>query len=236
MTQHKTILRSVPLWDLPTRLFHWLLVISLLAAWYFAEYGPLRLHYLSGLVIIGLLAFRLLWGLFGSPSARFARFVRHPRDAVAYLREVAERRPSYSFGHNAAGGLMVVALMIVVILQAGTGLFSSNYDNFDGPLYDLVPAKISEVISAFHAFNFNLILGLAGLHILAILFYRFWKGENLVRAMITGRAHLPPHLAEAAAADGHTAWAPFWRVLPCVVLAAALPIWIYFRFPLQAAW
>ena len=225
-------LRPVPLWDLPTRLFHWLLVACLLASWYFGENGPLRLHYFSGLTIIGLLIFRLLWGLCGSPSARFSQFLSHPRAAFRYLRNAGKRRPSYTFGHNAAGGLMALALLVIVALQAGTGLFSSDFEDFDGPLYDLVPGRVSDFLSDYHEFNFNLILALAGLHIVAILFYRFWKRENLVRAMITGTANLPADVVETAVADGRATRASIWRALLCLVLAAAVPVWIYVAFPL----
>ncbi|MET1025635.1 MAG: cytochrome b/b6 domain-containing protein [Dongiaceae bacterium] len=236
MVRDDTVLKAVPLWDLPTRLFHWALVICLLTSWYFGENGPLRFHYISGLVIIGLLVFRILWGLFGSPSARFIHFVRHPRDAIAYMRAIRARKPSYTFGHNAAGGLMVVALILIVALQASTGLFTSDFDNFDGPLYNHVPGKVGDFLSSYHHFNFYAILVLAGLHILAILFYRFWKRENLVRAMITGKAVLPESVAKAVATNGHVHWVPIWRAVLCAVIAAILPIWIYLHFPLESTY
>jgi cytochrome b len=208
---------AVSVWDLPTRLFHWLLVILIGLSWWSAETRTMEWHYRSGLAILGLVVFRLVWGFIGGSTARFAQFVRLPGAALDYLRGKASNKA----GHNPLGGYSVIALLGLVGLQTMTGLFSSDTDGLEsGPLshwisdYDTVDA-----ITDVHEASFNLLLGLIGLHILAILFYRFVRRRNLVTPMVTGRdAELPAgtqglvpagplRFIIAAAIGAGTAWA-----------------------------
>jgi cytochrome b len=217
----------IPIWDPFVRLFHWLLVIGIGVSWWSGEYGRMDLHYKSGLTILGLVIFRILWGLFGSPSARFSHFLKGPSAVAAYLRRIMVPKPSHSFGHNAAGGAMVLVLLLAVLVQATSGLFNTDDIVFDGPLYDNVPEWFSDKMGFVHDRLFNVLLALIALHIAVILFYRFWKGENLVAAMITGRARLPRNVAEQAKKNGETRFASPLRAVFLAAIAAATPLAIY---------
>jgi cytochrome b len=225
----QTELVETPVWDLPVRLFHWAFVICFVVSWISGQAEDLDLHYKSGLALLGLVVFRLLWGLVGSPTARFAHFVRRPNAAIAYLKSsFGHRGPSYSFGHNAAGGLMVLALILLVGLQTLSGMSSSDDIIFEGPLYGRWPDWLGGLLETIHEPLSNVLLALAALHILVILVYRLVKRENLVRAMVTGRAKLPAPVAEAAASRGETKGAPIWRAFLCALIAAAVPLAIDF--------
>ncbi len=122
-------------WDLPTRLFHWALVITFAGSWYTAEQGMTEWHERLGLATLALLAFRLIWGFVGSGTARFAGFVRGPLAAWRYAREtLAGRHPAY-LGHNPLGGWSVLALLFAMAAQAGMGLFATDEILYEGPLY-----------------------------------------------------------------------------------------------------
>ena len=204
MSEEKEPLVDVPMWDLPIRLFHWLFVIFFSTSWIAGQMGNRDLHYQSGMVLLGLVTFRLLWGIVGSPTARFRHFLRGP--AVRYLRHAfKERLPSYSFGHNAAGGLMVLALILLVGLQAVSGMSSTDDVLFEGPLYGRWPNWLGSILEKIHEPLAFLLLALALLHILVIVVYRAFKRENLVRAMLVGRARLPRSVARMAATSCATA-------------------------------
>ncbi len=219
---------EIPVWDLPVRLFHWVLVLAIATSWISGKAGRLDIHYVSGLVVLGLVTFRLLWGLFGSPNARFTHFVKGPRAVILYLRHaLGVRAPSYSFGHNPAGALMVVALIGLVALQAFTGLGNTDDVLFDGPLRDDLPEWLTSLMGWAHGWNALLILILVGLHVAVIIAYRLFKRENLVRAMITGKAALPRETAESAAARGESRFASFARALYCAIAATLVPAAIH---------
>jgi len=231
MSEEREPLVDVPVWDLPVRLFHWLFAVFFAISWIVGQIGERDLHYQSGMVLLGLVIFRLLWGVVGSPTARFRHFVRRPGAAVRYLRHAfKERLPSHSFGHNAAGGLMVLALVLLVGLQAVSGMSSTDDVLFDGPLYGRWPDWFGSFLEKVHKPLAILLLALALLHILAVVVYRAVKRENLVRAMIVGRARLPRSVAEMAQQDGSAKSAPLWRALVCAVIAAAVPLAIHLGF------
>jgi len=193
----------IKLWDTPTRLFHWSLVLLFGVMWWSGETGgdALRLHLLAGYGIAGLLLFRLLWGVLGSDTARFARFVRGPGAMLAYLRgSLPEHRIP---GHNPLGALMVLALLGLLGFQVGSGLFATDVDSFlwDGPLAKLIDSDLSEAITGWHKISFKLLLAAVGLHLSAIVFYRLIKRRNLVVAMLSGwqtYASQPPELRFAS--------------------------------------
>jgi cytochrome b len=224
MSEEKEPLVDVSMWDLPVRLFHWSFVAAFAVCWISGQTEDLDLHYASGMVLGGLVVFRVLWGLVGSPTARFSHFLRWPNAAIAYLREsFGHWRPSYTFGHNAAGGLMVAALIALIGLETISGMASTDDVLFDGPLY----GRLSAPLEKYHELLSNILLALALLHILVIVVYRVLKRENLVRAMIVGRARLPRSVARMAEQDGSTKSAPLWRALICAVIAAAVPATIH---------
>lgn len=182
---------NIRVWDLPVRLFHWTLVILMAVSYFSGEAGGdwMRLHFWSGYTILTLVLFRILWGFVGSTTARFSNFVRGPGAVFGHLRELLGRHGPYDAGHNPVGGLMVVALLFAVLLQAATGLFSADTDmgTVNGPLAMKVADKVVEKATAFHHFWIKLILLMVALHVLAAVVYLVWKRQNLIRAMVTGR-------------------------------------------------
>lgn len=231
MSEEKEPLVDVPMWDLPVRLFHWAFAVFFTISWVSGQMGERDLHYRSGMVLLGLVIFRLLWGLVGSPTARFSHFLHWPHAAVRYLRHAfVQRLPSHSYGHNAAGGLMVLALILLVGVQALSGMSSTDDILFEGPLYGRWPDWLGSILEKLHEPLANVLLALALLHVVVIALYRWLKRENLVRAMIVGRARLPRSIARMAEQSGSTKGAPLWRALICLVIAAAVPATIHFTF------
>lgn len=172
------------LWDLPTRLFHWLLVAAIGAAWTTGELGGSWLiwHGRIGLCIAGLIVFRLVWGFVGSTYARFATFVRGPASIAGYL-----RGHWHGIGHNPLGALSVLALLLLVGAQVATGLFAADDEiGFAGYLNALVSSRASHLLSEAHEAIFSILLGFVALHVAAILFYVHVKKDNLVKPMLTG--------------------------------------------------
>ena len=228
MSDSSEKLVETPMWDLPVRLFHWSFAICFTVSWISGQAENLKWHYGSGMVLLGLIVFRVLWGLVGSPTARFGHFLRGPGAAVRYLRQsFGHFAPSHSFGHNAAGGLMVAALIGLGGLQVVSGMSSTDDLIFEGPLYGHLPNWLARPLEILHEPLANILLALALLHIAVILVYRIVKRENLVRAMVLGRARLPRPVAEAAAARGETKGAPLGRAFLCAVIAAAVPAAIH---------
>lgn len=219
--------KYVVAWDLPTRLFHWALVILIVSAWVSFRYSEtfsdhlLKWHRWNGLAILTLLVWRVLWGVFGSSTSRFTGFVRSPIAALVYARDLAVGVPRRFLGHNPLGGLVVVALLGVVAVQAGLGLFTVEHNDLTaGPLYRLVSEATTKTISRWHHYVFDwVLLPLVALHITANVFYGVVKREPLIPAMITGRK--PAGDFE----DARTAVVPRFaaaRALALLALAAVL--------------
>ncbi|MDO1509128.1 MULTISPECIES: cytochrome b/b6 domain-containing protein [unclassified Neisseria] len=184
--------QKLKVWDLPTRIFHWTLVLAIAFMWYSAETGGNMLlwHLRVGLLILGLAVFRVCWGLWGSDTSRFAGFVRGPAQIKRYIRgEITENEQP---GHNPLGALMVLALLGAVLFQVTTGLFSPDENTFDnnGYLNALISEDTGSAIRKIHITFFNILLGLAAVHVATILLYRFVKKHNLITPMITGYKYL----------------------------------------------
>lgn len=177
-------MKTVLVWDLPLRLFHWLLVLLVVCSATTGQIGGnlIDWHAYSGLAIAGLLAFRLVWGVVGSTYARFATFVRGPAAIRAYLR--GEWR---GLGHNPLGALSVLALLATLIVQVTTGLFGNDDIAFTGPLYPLVDKDTSDRAIAWHKTLVWVLAALVAVHLSAVAFYTRVKREPLVWAMLTGR-------------------------------------------------
>lgn len=171
------------------RLFHWSLVVLLITAVVTGKTGgnAMETHLWAGYGTVVLVVFRFLWGWVGTPYARFSHFVRGVPSALAYGRQLFRGKPVAKPGHNPLGGWMVLILLAVLATQAGTGLFANDDIVTEGPLFDLVGKDMSDTLTALHKLNFKILLALAGIHILAVAFYRVVKGINLVRPMVTGR-------------------------------------------------
>jgi cytochrome b len=178
-------------WDLPVRLFHWAIVVLILFAWGTQEFNHMEWHVWVGYTILTLLLFRIVWGFVGSDTARFARFLRSPLAGLRHLAGIHRREPDREIGHNAAGGWMVLVMLALIGVQAGTGLFANDDALTEGPLMHLVDKDRSDWLSHIHSVNFKLIEGIIVLHVLAIVLYAVLKRQNLVRPMVTGTKLMP---------------------------------------------
>lgn len=176
--------KSFKLWDLPTRLFHWLLVTAVAAALVSGQLGGglIEWHGRIGLAIVGLVAFRLVWGIVGSTYARFAQFFPTPGRLLAYLRGDWQ-----GAGHNPLGALAVCALLALLAAQASSGLFANDDIAFVGPLYNLVGRDLSERLTGLHHLIADLLIGLVALHVAAIVFHVRVRKHNLLQPMLTGQ-------------------------------------------------
>jgi len=176
-------MQRIRVWDLPTRVFHWLLVLCVCGSFISAKIGGNAMvwHGRFGLAVVGLLVFRLAWGVVGSTYARFAQFVRGPVTVLAYLR--GEWRGE---GHNPLGALSVLAMLATLLLLVATGLFANDDIAFEGPLYALVGKELSDRVVGIHRLIEPLIILLVLAHIAAIAYYVRFRGETLVMPMITG--------------------------------------------------
>jgi cytochrome b len=195
---HDTPNARVAVWDAPTRLFHWSVVVLIFISWLSADQGYMRVHLWSGLTLLVLLLFRIGWGFAGATTARFSNFLHTPSAIFSYLKAMVQGIKPLHAGHNPAGGLMVVLLLAVLLCQAVTGLFGNDGLKFSGPLALLVSADFSDRLTQIHSVIFNILLVLIWLHLVAIGFYFLVKGENLVGPMVTGkkhRAHVPEGVA-----------------------------------------
>lgn len=175
--------KRILLWDLPTRLFHWLLVAAVAAAVVTGQLGGSLMdwHGRIGLFVAGLLAFRIVWGMFGSTYARFAQFFPTPGKIKAYL---AGRWQGE--GHNPLGALSVFGLLALLAVQVATGLVGNDDIAFSGPLADLVSRELSNRLTGLHHLLANVLVALVVLHVAAIAFYVRVKKQKLVKPMITG--------------------------------------------------
>lgn len=208
-------------WDWPTRLFHWALVACVIGAFITAKIGGKLMiwHGRIGLVILGLLVFRVIWGFVGSTYARFTRFVRGPEVIQAYLRGKWQGQ-----GHNPLGAMSVLALLGVLILQAASGLFANDDIAYEGYLYALVGNELSTRLTGIHHLLEKLLLMLVAAHLGAIAFHTYVRKHNLVRPMMDGHAEGRPDeaargggnaaLIAAALIAGTAAWAAAGTFLP----------------------
>lgn len=188
----------VRVWDAPTRLFHWVLVVLLGVSWLTESRDWMQLHFLSGYSIIALLLFRLAWGFVGSDTARFSGFVKGPLVALRQLAHLHRRTPDTAVGHNAAGGWMVLLMLALLVVQVATGLFANDDADTEGPLFRYVSKESSDWLSHIHAVNFMLIKIAVVAHIVAIAVYAAVKQHDLLWPMITGSKNLPHALPRPA--------------------------------------
>ncbi|MDX3906759.1 MAG: cytochrome b/b6 domain-containing protein [Pigmentiphaga sp.] len=214
--------RTLRIWDLPTRIFHWLLVACVIGAFVTIKVGGLWLEYhmLFGYGVLGLVLFRILWGFVGGSHARFARFVRGPRAILAYLRGTMPRSP----GHNPLGALSVLAMLLLLGYQAVTGLFANDDIFTEGPLASRVSKDLSDQLTRLHKLDEWPILILVGLHIAAIAWYRLAKKQKLTKAMITGDAPASDFAAGADPVRDTAATRLFALVIAAIVAAVVYGI------------
>ena len=209
-------MKRIRLWDLPTRIFHWTLLAMVLAAFVSAQIGgnAMNWHGRFGIVVIGLLAFRLVWGFLGSTYARFTSFVRGPQTILRYL-----KGQWHGVGHNPMGALSVLGLLTILLVQGVTGLLSNDDIAFRGPYADAVSNNLSTLITGLHKTNFLLLLFLIVTHLGAIVFYARVKKENLVKPMVLGYKDVEDEKTPDASGGG-------WAALVVALLFAFAAMWI----------
>ena len=213
-----TRLRPLKVWDLPTRLFHWVLAALVGGAWYTAEFGPMEWHARIGQAILALIVYRIIWGIVGSETAQFWNFIKGPVAVFRYAKGLVTGQAKEPVGHNPLGACMIVALLVILATQAALGLMSNDDIFFEGPLFNLVGKEWSDTLTGIHHRLFNLILLAVGLHVAAALFYLIFKRENLIGAMITGVKWWPTPLPSIR-------MTPAWAALPALAVAAGA-VWV----------
>ena len=221
MTKNKRLI-----WDLPLRLFHWSFVLTFMGLWYTSEQGSdfIDIHMILGYVALGLLTFRILWGVIGPTHARFSQFIPSPKKLFNYLSN--KDKGNQPAGHNPLGALMVILMIVLVSIQSISGLFIDDDVFSAGPYNSVIPSDIEKIMSFLHHNTFDLTLIAIGLHIGAILYYAFIKKLNLVTPMITGKKDA--NLVDKAAEIPHS---KLWRAL---LLAIACVIFIYWLVVINA--
>lgn len=209
--------KTVRVWDLPTRVFHWTLLVLFLVTWisHEADGALFNVHAISGICVLAMVVFRLVWGFLGSRHARFSDFVRGWADVRQYVKNLLMFRPTYHVGHNPAGGWMIIALLLVLAFTALNGLFISD-DGFVGPLAGMLSPGLSHAMGDFHEGTAGFLGFLVVVHVVGILVHGFMTGENLPRAMWNGNKTLPVDVD--AASIGKVAW---WRLVVALAVAIA---------------
>ena len=182
--------KIIRIWDLPIRLFHWLLVICIIGSITSVNIGgnAMTWHAYFGYTILILLIFRMMWGLLGSTHARFANFIPSKATLLSYL----SGKSKAVLGHNPLGALSVLGLLTVLLIQSISGLFADDEIAFQGPFSKYVSETAIGIFSEIHEANANLIYGLIALHLAAIFYYQKIKGENLIKPMLIGDKEIDP--------------------------------------------
>ena len=219
---------KVYVWDIWIRSFHWLLVVLILSAWWTAREGGLlmKYHMFCGYGIGILVFFRLFWGVWGSQSAKFSEFIRGPRIVVRAILDLKSRQPEHYLTHNPIGGWVVIAFLLLLVVQFATGLFANDDLFNEGPLYANVTKLTSDWLTWVHHTNFNNLTALIIIHVLAIFFYRVWKREHLVGAMLSGYKYLRD---KNASKIRHGFFLPFATLLLSIAIICVI---VNFRFNL----
>jgi cytochrome b len=195
--------RRVLVWDAPVRVFHWLMVLSFAGAYLTAESERWRLaHVTLGYTMAGLVAFRILWGLVGTRHARFASFVRGPAAVARYLGSLARGRPEHHSGHNPAGALAIVAMLLLALAVSASGW--ATYQAIGGDWFEEA-----------HEAAASLMLAVVGVHVAGVVVGSWLHRENLVRAMLTGHKAAHPQDAIRSA----------WRSVAALMLVAVIGFW-----------
>jgi cytochrome b len=208
-------MKKIRVWDLPVRLFHWLLVVLITVSIVTQAIGgnAMEWHFRAGYAVLTLMAFRIIWGLIGPRYARFSDFAYGPSSIFAYLRGGLDGSSRKYYGHNPIGSLSVFALLAVTLVQAVSGLFANDDIAAEGPLAKFVSKELSDRFTWFHAdISAWVLYFLIGLHIAAIAYYYAARKKNLVKPMITGDKEV-----DIDAPPANDSWA--MRLLAAVIVA-----------------
>ena len=197
--------QRILVWDLPTRVFHWALVLSFTGAFVTAESERWRdIHVLLGYTVTGLIVFRLVWGFIGTRYSRFAEFVRSPVYVIRHLAELLREQAVHPVGHNPAG-----AIAILLLLLLGTACGVSGWAIFEDSGGDW--------LDELHELTANAMLAVVFAHIVGVLFSSYLQEENLIAAMITGRKQ----------GESHQAISGNYPLIAMLLLAAVIGFWVW---------
>jgi len=181
--------RVIQVWDLPVRIFHWVLVLLFIAAYVTNELGPtyFQYHVWCGYSLIVLVCFRIIWGFIGTYHARFSHFVRNPVTTLKYALNTLKGTEKHYTGHNPLGAIMVIVLLLGSLIQGLTGLFTNDEILNVGPLYGYISNELSLQLTSIHRQLFYWILGAVALHVVAVLVHQFVKRDNIIVPMFNGK-------------------------------------------------
>ncbi len=197
----QTAVKPVRVWDLPTRLFHWVLALTIVGSVVSAKIGgaAMEWHFRCGFLVMGLLMFRLAWGLIGGRHSRFVNFIYSPLTLLRYLRGRTTPSEQIDVGHNPLGSLSVFALLGFLLIQVSTGLLADDEIASVGPLNKFVSSATASLATGWHkAWGQWILIALVATHIGAVVFYLVVKKHNLVRPMLGGDKTLPANTPSSA--------------------------------------
>lgn len=214
------------IWDLPLRIFHWSFAVTVIASWYTAEQGAdlIEIHIKLGFVALALLVFRVLWGIIGPKHARFTQFFPSPKKLLGYLKNSKSQRTTP--GHNPLGAMMVVLMILLISIQAISGLFINDDVFSSGPYYGSISNELEKVMRFLHHNTFDFMIAAIGLHLAAVAYYWRVKKQNLVLPMITGNK--PAEQVEAIDAIPHS------KIILACVLAVFCVGFVYWLVVVNA--
>jgi len=221
-------LKTIKVWDLPVRIFHWSLVLLFIAAYVTNSLGTVyfKYHLWSGYALIVLVSFRIIWGLVGTYHARFINFISNPITTIKYAIHSLKNTEKHYAGHNPLGAIMVIILLLTVLIQAITGLFTNDEILNVGPLYGYITDELSLKITSIHRQLFYWILGAVLLHIVAVLIHVFFKRDNIIKAMFTGNKP-----AEGLDEEKSIKSSKIWLAIIIVVVLALMLAWVIAHAP-----
>lgn len=218
--------QTIKVWDWSIRVFHWCLPVLIFLMWFSNDQGEMERHFLFGQVLLGLLTYRLVWGVIGTPYARFKHFLYGPKAFIAYAKGFFSDNKLRYLSHNPMGGLMALVLMAAVVFQLVSGLFTTDDIFTEGPLYDSVSRSMSAWFTRWHSLFFDGLLVLIGLHLAAIVVYKL-RGEGLVKAMFTGSKEVTKQDQDRVA-DEELERFPWVRFVFAVALSVSLVVGIFY--------
>ncbi len=217
---------EIHVWDLPLRVFHWLLALTILGCWLTETLGVawMQWHMRLGYLALGLVVFRIAWGFVGPTYARFSNFLVGPAAVWRYARSWLEGRPPAYAGHNPIAGWVIVLMLICVLVQATSGLFHTDDILTAGPMRAAVSTNLADDLGGVHATNADLLWILIGAHLLALLVHRLVAGERLVSGMLTGRKKGPFATGQAGISGSR-----LWMAL-ALALSVTAAVWLILAF------
>ncbi len=210
---------KILVWDAPTRLFHWLVALLVLAAYVAYRLSWVFTHVLLGEAVLALVLFRVLWGLFGSETARFTSFLTGPGTALRYLAGILRGRSPPRVGHNPAGGFMILLMLALLLGETISGVFVNNDVASVGPMSDMLADRGMNLMTALHRLFWDALLAAIVFHLAAILYYAVALRQNLLWPMIGGRMRAPDHARQPSLASWRRA---AWLFTCGALVAAAL--------------